>query len=150
MSTNISNIYDAIQTRLASLYPTGSRLLNPYQVNDNPDLLLQFGYGCSIQNASSNRRLLSNQLSLTRQFKIVNTRKFFALQTDPASKGVTEKQLMEDQMLVIKDFEKETTINGTAIMTNYVSDSGVRPVSGQTDKFLCVETFFAIDYFENY
>jgi hypothetical protein len=148
MST-ISTIEDALITRLQALFPNHQRLTNSYSVGENNDRVLRQAWGLALGEGSSPRELLSKQLSILREVRVVLTRKAYAKETDVTGKVSAEKSLLEDQFLVIKDFDTNTTLNGTASLTKYISDSGITFVSGEREQFLSLETHFSVEYFED-
>ena len=147
--SQISSIYDAMHSRIVGVLTDHKRLPNPYKPIENTQLFLKKGYGVAILEGNNDNNQLSSQLGITRDFRVVITRKMYALENQGTDKATTEKNLLEDQFLVIKDFEKNTTLNSTASMTEYVSDSGIQTVSQDKDNYLSIETVFRVQYFEN-
>lgn len=147
--SKISDIHSAMVVRLEDLYPEHKRLPNPYKPFENNELFLKKGFGVAMNGATSPRPILSCQMSVQREITIVLTRKYFAKESDAEGKAATELELMEDQYLLLKDFDKDTTLNETAIMTKFVSDSGIQYVSTETDRYMMIETVFTVDYFED-
>ena len=87
--------------------------------------------------------------SIRRQFTIIITRKYEALENDGTKKATTEKQILEDALLIQKDVEADPTIAGTSVTAFFRSDSGIEYVSGNTDRFLKTEIVIEAEYFEN-
>lgn len=146
--SQISTAYDALNTRIAALLTSATRLPNPNKPDENAKLFLKNGYGVKIGPATSPRKHVGSQIALQREFSVVLVREFFALESSATGKSDMEKTLMEDQLTVLKDFEKNTTLNDVVTMTQYVSDTGIQYLLTETDRFIMVETNFLIDYFE--
>lgn len=147
--SKITDAYDACLSILQGLLPNHTRLPNPYKPNENNEQFLRQGFGIALGPATVGQRLLACQLSLSREFRIIITRKFYAIESDGASKAETEKQIFEDQFLILKEFEKNTTINQNVMNTTFISDSGIQYVLGERDHLLLVESSFQVEYFEN-
>lgn len=147
--SKVSTVYDAMITRITALLPNHARLGNPYAPASNASLFLKQGYGVKIGPARDTNRIISNQKIIAREYTVVVTRKFLALENAPETKATTEKQLLEDAYLLVKDFETNTTINETAVMTSYTSDGGIEFIDKEKDHFLIVETVFTVEYLEN-
>lgn len=148
MSTKVSEIYDNIHVRLAALYPSSSRLPNPYQPEDNPEPYLKSGYGVRIGPGTNANRVIGCQISIDREFTVVLSKKVYAREADGANKGVTEKALMEDVFTLINDVERDGTLNGSVVNTMYVTDSGIQFVFGEKDQFVYTEVNLTSNYFE--
>jgi hypothetical protein len=149
MSTNITTAYNAMITRLAAVLTSHKRLTNPYNLSDNTHQFLTIGYGLAIGPAENTRRILGCLITQRRELQVVITRKYFATQFDVSGKSTTEKQILEDLFLVVKDFEKSTNLNDTNLTTQYVSDSGIEFVDGDGGPFLAIRATFSLDYQED-
>ena len=147
--SKVSTIHENMLTRIGAILTSHVRLSNPYKIEENPEILLKQGYGIAIGSANKIRGDLNNYRRFEREFTGSITRKFAAKENDGASKATTEKQILEDAFLVAKDFELDTTLNETAITTDFVSDGGIEYVAREKDNFLMVRATFAVQYFEN-
>lgn len=147
--SKIADIYDAMNTRIAALLTTHTRLLNPYKVDENPSPFLKAGYGVALGSAENSKRMIYPKLSMRRVMTVVLTRKFYATEANVTAKASAEKQLLEDQLLVIKDFEANGALNATAFKTEFVSDGGIEYVSTDTDQFITTQTVFSVEYLED-
>jgi hypothetical protein len=147
MSTRISSAYDQMIARIAAVLTSHARLPNAYAIEKNIEPHLALGYAVAIGPASGSR-LNAGQMIIRREFSVTITRRFQALQADASTKATAEKQLMEDQMLVIKDFESNSTLNDQVTMISYVSDSGIGTVFTDKGQFLILTTTFQAQYLE--
>jgi hypothetical protein len=141
----ITDVYNQLKAQIKSVLPNHQLLANPYRTADNPELLLRQGYGIQIGQGGNNR-LSVYSLSQKRQFSIVITRQAYATQSDQGAKAVTEKQIIEDQLLVLNAIEKDPTLGGLVLRAEYASDSGVSFVSTDKDNFLELTTAVSVIY----
>lgn len=152
--SNISTAYDALKTRLQTLYPSGSgyvQLVNPYEVEENTEAALKKGWGIAFGPAVNTERLLSCQLSLERTMTITFTRARFRSEFNISNQETNEKLLFEDQYLLIKDLENEPTINNASsgiTKITFTGDAGVESI-GETDAYIKLVCDFKMEYFEN-
>jgi hypothetical protein len=147
--SRISSIHDALIARLEALFPSHKRLPDAYQVERNPSKFLDQGYAVTIGAASNRGGLLSQQMQVTREMGVVLTRKSVALESDAAKSAACQLALMEDHLLLIKDLETDTTVNTTAAMVEFTSDSGITSIGDGTHPHLVIETQFTVTYFED-
>jgi hypothetical protein len=147
--SRISSIHDAMITRLDALFPNHRRLPDAYQVDRNPSRFLDQGYAVTIGAASNRGGLLSQQMQVTREMSVVLTRKSVSLESDAAKYAADQLTLMEDQLLLIKDMETDTTVNTTAAMVEFTSDSGITSIGDRSSPHLVIETQFQVTYFED-
>lgn len=147
--SKITTIIDAMILRLEEVLPDYKRLPNPHEISENYSLFLKQGFGVKVGPGSQVRRLLACQLPIARTFEITLTQEFFALENDSERKSLFEEKLLEAHVLILKDFEKNTTLNETAIVTKYESDSGIQFVFQDKERFLSISTLFTVEYFED-
>lgn len=147
--SKVSDVYQAYLTKIGTLLPSHSRLSNPYKPDENPSILIKQGYGLQLGPGTNTNRNMGCSLSVRREFTVVITRLYLAREDDGAAKAVTEKQLLEDAVLIQLDVERDPTINSTATSSFYISDGGIEYVSNDTDRFLKTEIKFESEYFEN-
>ena len=147
--SKISTVHAAILSRIATLLPSRTRLINPYRVESNPDGIYQSGYGIAMNAAEATKRSLGGKVWIRRDFTVVLTSKFHKLDLDATASATAELALFEDQLLLIKDFETNTTVNGVAIKVEYQQDTGILFREATKDNFLYVETLFFVEYSED-
>lgn len=143
--------YEALKDRIETVLPTHNRLIQPYKPEENPEDRIKKGYGIQIGPGENTNRNISCKISIKRDMIVVLTRKWFAKELDRDAKEVTEKALLEDQFLVIADFEADPTLgaSGTVVNSAYVSDSGVDFIFTNKDNFIKLETTFSLEYLED-
>lgn len=147
--SKVSSIYDAIVTRVGTVLPNHRRLPNPYQIESNTEPSLKQGWGIQIGPGNNPELLVSCQRSIDRDFVIVITRKFYGSDLNILDKASTEKDLMEDSILVINDFEKHPLIQDYAAKAIWSSDQGIQFVFVPDKPFFKIEMTMTVTYFEN-
>jgi len=149
----ISTGYDALLSRLDALFPPTdgwNRLPNPYKPEENSELFLTQGYGIAMGPGNNTNRQVNCKFSVVRQMTVVLTRKYEALENDADAKASTEKQLFEDQYILINDLEQDISINGQTMYTRFVADGGIEYVRSDTDRFLILRTQYDLEYLETF
>lgn len=150
MSSKISTIYDAIVTRLGVVFPNHTRLSSSYQLELNPEDWLSLGYALQINSGANSNLHVGCILDIERTVTVAITREFKALELDVGPKATTEKDLLEDQYLLINDFEKVFSLNDPSVSAfQFVSDSGIQSVFPDKNSFLKIESIFRIKYWED-
>lgn len=153
--SNITTAFDAIKSKMQTLYPTASgysQLTNPYNIQDNPTLALMKGWGVALNSGTNSQRELSCRLSIQRTITVMFTRLSQGNELLTANKETNTKALFEDQFTLIKELEKETSLNNNVSgITRFVyqSDEGIGFVETDTESIFTLATTFLLEYFEN-
>jgi len=147
--SDISTIIDNMRTRVAAVFPTHKKLPNNRQIEENDTLFLSKGYAVAIGPGANTRRLLSCKLSVNRAAIITITRAHFGVDRDTVVRDTLEKNLLEDQFLLIKDLEKDPSLDGFVAKINYSTDNGIEEVFVEQGHFLMIQTVYEFEYFEN-
>lgn len=149
MST-ISDAYDEIRADLKILFPNKFQLTNAVNIEDNTAAALRDGFGIRIAGATNTERQLACKLSQERDIVIILTERTFTKELDIDKKFDAMKSIVEQQLVVIKKYEKEPTlVNGDVPIFRYSSDQGVENVSGEEETFFKIESIFKMEIFEN-
>lgn len=146
--SDITTVYDALITRLGTTLSSHVRLSNATAVEENNEQFLKLGWGLAIGEGSNANRYLCDILTIRRNFVLVITRKFYAREFDAVSKATTEKDLYEDQFLVLQDLANNnilTTPTGEHNV-NFIGDNGTEAVHGDKDLFLVLRTNLEVEY----
>jgi hypothetical protein len=154
--SNLSNFYDTLKSRLAVIYPQNSGyylLSRPFEVEKNDELKLNKGYGLVMgPGAPANNREIGCNVEVVRQITIVNTRHAPALELDRDKKFSAEKSLLEDQLLILKEFETNFgayySAGNLVADINYDSDNGIELVFPTREDFIVIRTTFRFRYKE--
>jgi hypothetical protein len=146
--TKVSLVHDALITLLESTLTGYTRLPNPYQPDENTNLFLKQGFGLKLGTGENTNRTLGGFQFMRRTFTVVLTRQYFALESDADAKAATEKQLLEDALLIQKAIEEDQTVGGTSVSATFTRDSGIEFVSNQTERYMKTEIEILAEYFE--
>lgn len=148
--SNISTVYDAIITKMASLFPSKSRFPNAYSETDNPEHLLRDAYGIRYDGENlipGQFNTIANQ----HEFTIIFTRELIRLDADVAEFDVIAKGLLEDASTVRKNFYDVIGIGTTAVeLIEPTSTSAITQVYGGKNNFFKIETGFTMNIKEEY
>ncbi len=148
--SGISDAYDALVTRITAALGSGwTRIPNAYDLADNSDNMLRKGWALAIGPAVNGARELSCNFHLDRDFVVSVVRENIVLEHDAESAATTDKTLMEDMRLILKDFETNSTLNTGRRFTTFVSDSGIEAVRGGNMSFLALRAQFNMKYVES-
>jgi len=147
--SRISTVYDTLVTTLTALYPSHVRLPQPYKPEENNKIYLRKGWGIVMAAGENDQINISCEVHVTRTFNVVLTRQYFGLEHDVSTKEDVEKDLMEDQFLLINEVESNVTQNEMLTSASYVSDNGIEFVLQGSDRFLILNTTLAVKYVEN-
>lgn len=146
----ISNIYDAVVARVVAVFPSHTRLSNPYAIEQNPEGFLRQGYGIAIGPCTNTNRNLCHKVSILRDIIITITRQYAAVETDIATKVTAEKLLLEDQIDLISDFMNNTTLSADGGIVSFTNDGGIEQVfPGGRDNFIALKLTFTVEHFED-
>jgi hypothetical protein len=82
---------------------------------------------------------------------IVLTRRFYASEMNRTAKETVEKQLMEDQFLIVKDIEKDPSLGLSDVVANfqYEGDEGIQFAFSEDKPFYRLTMRFRLEYLEN-
>jgi hypothetical protein len=149
--SKISDAYAGLKARIAAVLPSHVGLLNPYEPEQNPETILKQGYGIVLGAGTNSNRAISNHLSISREVSIVLTRRFYASEMNRTAKETVEKQLMEDQFLIVKDIEKDPSLGLSDVVANfqYEGDEGIQFAFSEDKPFYRLTMRFRLEYLEN-
>lgn len=147
--SKISQIHDAIYARVISLLPNHKELTNPRFMEQNDALYLRKGFAINITSGENTNRDFACSLSYRRTLLLTNTLQVFGTDRDTTLRKTTEKNLLEDQFLLIKDIEKDPTLNQVTNQINFLSDNGIQEVFFEQGSFLMIQSQINFEYFED-
>lgn len=151
--SKITTIYDAVVTRLATVFPTASgwERMTRSAVENNTDQILRQGYGFRIDQATNTRREVKPKVWIAREMTITIARQAYANDLDVVSRDNAIKALLEDQKSMLDSIEADPTLQNPNVLAHFtfVSDGGIQNVVGENEKFLKLECLFRFEYFEN-
>lgn len=146
----VTDVYDTIHARLPTLFPSHLRLSNPYAPEENPESVIKQAYGLKVGAATNTNRNVGCKISISREYSVVFTRKYYANELDASAKASTEKLLLEDARLVENDVEQNVFLIGVANNPNikFISDTGIEFVFAENKPFYKIEVLLLVEYFE--
>ena len=147
--SKISLIYDAMRTSLTTLLPTHNELVNARQIEQNDTLFLIKGQAVLLADGFNTNRILTCKLSVQRNAIVTISRQVFGTDRDISKKIATEKSLLEDHYIILKEFEKNVTLSSNVSKISYVSDSGIQEIYTDSLLFLMLQTTFSFEYLED-
>ena len=143
--SKISTVYSAIITKIGTLYPSKTRLHNPYQIIENPEIIRKDSWGLRTESAFREDTEYCN-LSLNREFTIVFVRQFVSLAGKEDGFDAVTASLLEDQQTFCNAFYSTDQIGQSANVERIEisSISGVQELIGDEKKYLFSEVTFNI------
>ena len=152
--SNISGVITALNSRLEAVFPSGSgyfRLHDGVNVGQNANEHLTKGFGMTPGPAINTNRQLDKKMSVARDFIVTNTREVFSAPFDVSSRLTTEKNLFEDQQLLLADIEATPTLgdSSSVVKAVYTADNGIETIFDDSDSHLMLRTIINIEYFED-
>ena len=148
--SKVTTIYDAINTRLAALFPNKQQLFNPYIIEDNPYFVLIDGYGVAVSGSEA-PNLQFNTVSQNRAFDITLSTEVVKTDENVTITDTQTKGLLEDLNSMLLDFCNpdqlgiELSIDGIEIG----SCSRVEFLEGESEKILYITQTINIIWQEN-
>ena len=147
--SKISDIYEAIVSKIETALPTYNRIPNPYDIADNPDILLDAAYGIAVGAGINTQRFVGCATTWEREFTIGMINQKVNLENDTIGKASIEKNLLEDHKTLLLAIEKDPSLGGICIKCYLVSDGGIQYLDGDRGKFLALEVSLVVEYLES-
>ena len=145
----ITNIYNVLETMIETALPTYSKIPNPYVVEDNPELLMETGYGLAIGPGNNTERLVGCKKTYEREFVIVLINEVTTTDTNLDQREALEKSIVEDHYKVFSAIEVDPDLGGYAVKGVLLNDSGIQYLDTGIQKYILIEISVTAEYFEN-
>jgi len=149
MATKISTIYDALYTKVTSLMTGHTELPRPFDIADNDDLFLRKGFAIYFASGVQNNRQATCNYWLQRNVIITNTLSIYGSDINVTIRKTAEKNLLENQILVIDGLEKDITLSDNLNNLRFVNDNGIEFIYGDQKNYLMLQSTFSFEYFES-
>lgn len=147
--TAVSNIYDALENLIDTALPDYTRLPDPYNTDDNPELYLRKGYGIAFGDDNNTERKIGCQkVSINQDFVIPLVNLVTATNTNSTIHASVEKSLIEDKFKIIKALETDSDLSGVTMQAKYIGSSALTYLEGDRDKYIITELFISTEYLE--
>jgi hypothetical protein len=143
--SKISDVYSAVISSIETLYPQKTRLHNPYNIDDNPDLVRKNSWGLKVESATREETEFCN-LSLNRSFTIVFLRQFVTLAGKEDGFDSVTVGILEDQQSFSNTFYSPSELNQQSKIDRIEigNISGIQEVVSGEKKYLFGEITFNI------
>lgn len=148
--SNISTIFDAFGTLLVATFPNHKLMVDPYTLENNDNFILNQGLGFIFGPAFNTKKFLDCKISIQRELTVKIVRVQRGTDRDYVIRQSTEKQLLEDQFTLIKELEKDPTVNELMSQLSWESDGGIEFVYPDKINYLLIESRFLFEYFEDH
>lgn len=145
----VTDIYDAIVTKITSAVSDYKRIPNPYDVEANTFLHLRNGFGIEIGPGFNTERFVSCISTWQRTYNIILVKQVLTTQNNTPIRVAIEKDILDDQNTLFKAFEIDPTLGGKVIKTVVQSDSGIAFLAFDNAKFLSMQILIDVEYQEN-
>ena len=150
--SNLTDLYTAMKTRLGTVLSAHSWLPESLIIDDNSEQALRKGYTLLIGPGSQADKAICEYVTMNREIFVVITREHFALEQDRDAKYTVEQAILDDQLLVIKEFEGDPSV-AYALTQNianlrFISDGGIERVFEDKKNFYMIRSVFNVYYTE--
>lgn len=152
--SNLSDLYTNLKTRLAVILPSHRYLSDASIIARNTEQALIQGYGLQIGPGVNGEIELGRcSIQIDREIIVTLARKHSALELDRDAKYTVEQALLDDQLLVLKEFETDPTVSyslsGNIANFKFIGDDGIEFVfSEDKNNFLMIRSRFNLKYYE--
>lgn len=146
--SKISTIIDNFRTRMATILPDHKELRHVRAIEENDELFMAKGQAVAYGFGSNTNRNLSCRLSKVINVVATVTRAVRGHDRDVETRIEAEKDLLEDQLLIIKDIEKDASLDSITARIAYVSDNGIEEIFVGKGHYLMIQSNFELEYFE--
>ncbi len=149
--SKISVAYDAIRAAIPAVLPSDYvELANPYFIEKDADLNFKEAWGLAFSSGFNTKRTTGDCKTISRDFVFTITRKFYITQRAIEVRIAEEKQIFEDQTLVINELEKNPDLDSAGITKIlYVQDGGLEFLrGGSSTNIVMIQTIMNMEYFE--
>jgi hypothetical protein len=147
--TKITNIREELESIIAASIAGYKQIPNPYEIEKTSNVILKKGFAIAFGPGTNTERLLSCQLSIDREMAIVLTRQVSSTEHDTNRRESIEKDILEDQFLIIRAIERDPSLNNKAARARYVGDNGLEFLSLENSRYFVLQSNFAFEYFED-
>lgn len=144
--SKITDVFNNLVTFVGGELIDHTRLNDPYNIEENPEMLLRKGWGIQIDDGVDTNRCISPEYYLGRTFTIVIVRESVAKDSDPVRRELSKLDLLEDLHILIAEAVSENTLYQVAVNFKYISDGGLQEVFVQDKPYNFIEANFLVEY----
>lgn len=143
--SKISTVYAALVSSVGTAFSGKTRLSNPYQVEENPEIIRKDSYGIRVLDATREDIEFCN-LSLSRSFSVVLVRQFVSLSGKEDGFDSVTSLILEDQQTLAGLLFSPSEISQSANIDRIeiTNISGVQELTAGEKRYLFGEVTFNI------
>lgn len=147
--SKVSTIYDGILAKMNAIFPAPyTRMVNPYDLADNPIQLMKAGWGVRYDGTNRTPYEICNRRESV-NFSLIFSREFLKIESRSTAFDGPSKQLLEDAKTARDAFYARDHIAvADIIKLDVTTISGIQTVLGDKFNLLTVECAIVVDYFE--
>lgn len=148
--SKISDIYDQLNTVVVpTIFPNKYVLENPYFPELSNSQYLCDGVGWYISSGLNTQRFVGCHTSVSREIVFHITKQSFATDQDNALRFTTEKEILEEQKLLINEITNNPTLDEMTNKIDWVSDEGIEFIFQDQYNYLLLTSTLLIEYIED-
>lgn len=143
--TKISTVYAALISQIESTFGSKSRLHNPYNLENNPDIVRKNAWGLKVGDAEPQTLEFCN-LSLSRSYTFILMRQFVTLSSKEDGFDAVTVAMLEDQQSFAQLIFNPTQlgVEDDIEVIEISSISGINELESDEKKYLFTEVTFTI------
>lgn len=147
----VSEIYDAMIAKINTELPAYKQLPDPYDPEANNNLYLTKGFGLAIGGADNTERFVSCKQSILREFIVIMTKRINVTDHATTKRDTLVKDLLEDQITLIKAIEADSDLGGSCVKATFISDGGIEIFESPDAKarYAVITSSYDIEYLED-
>jgi hypothetical protein len=143
--SKISTVYAALISSVTTAFSTKTRLHNPYEIEENPELIRKNAFGIKVLDATREDIEFCN-LSLSRSFSVVLVRQFVSLSGKEDGFDSVTSLILEDQQTLAGILFSPSEISQTSNIDRIeiTNISGIQELTTGEKRYLFGEVTFNI------
>lgn len=145
----IAEIYDSITEFLKNTFGTeGTALINPYEIEENPEIILKRAFGFYMGPAQD-QGTITSMVAINRDVIITLTIETKASQHNNEKRTNAEKVILDEHFKLVKMLHADPAVNEKVSGIIYQNDNGIEFIFGDKTNFLKIVSRFQMAYIEN-
>lgn len=149
--SKISDVYDQLLIKMAELFPNKKRIPYPKAIERNDDNFLKNSWGIWI-GAVRIEQIDFCRHHFSREVEIILSKEVLRLEHDTANLDNAIKGLLEDSLLITKEFDRPEQIGiaDKIQKIELISNNGIDEVFTETSIYMYTSIIFEITISENF
>ena len=143
--SNVTDSYNAIVAKAESLFAGKTRLHNPYELSDNPEIIMRDAWGLKV-NPGERVNIEFCNLSVSREYIFILVRQFATVGNKENAFDSVTVGLLEDQQTFLNNLwsQTELSIPDTIDEIQITNIGGIDFMQADQKKYLFTEITFTI------